>query len=114
MADFDVVIEKLHSFETADELAEFFQGYGIKAQPKKARSCAITKFVMEETGLEDVLTTGSHVSVLRRDVLTMDVLIEAKENNTPAMAHFVYKFDTNQYPDLVEPGEDGSKWGLAD
>lgn len=102
MADFSVVIDKLHSFETADDLADFLRGYGIKAQPKRSRSCAITKFVMEETGLEDVLTTGLHVSVLGRDALTLDVFIETKENNTPAMTHFVYKFDTNQYPDLVE------------
>lgn len=99
MADISVVADKLQGFETADDLAEFFRGYGIIAQPMNSRACAITQFVVEETGETNVCTTTT----------TCFIEDEYGEQtfaflHTPAMSDFVKKFDTGVYPDLVEEG----------
>lgn len=92
MADLNVVMEKLHSFETADDLAEFFRGYGIKAVPCNAKECVISRSIMEETGAKSVATSSLYV------VVGDGVLIR----NTPVMALFVGRFDGFRYMDLVE------------
>lgn len=93
MAEFSVVMEKLQSFETADDLAEFFRGYGIKAR-FGSRVCAISEFVRIETGMVEVKT--SHVSVNTEDEFT-----EYRAVHTKAMAEFIHKYDSCDYPDLV-------------
>lgn len=96
MADFSVVMDKLQSFETADDIAEFFRGYGIKAHPMVARACAISQFVMEETGEERVSTTHTNVVVFQGydgGPITGD--------NTAAMADFITKYDKGVYEDLI-------------
>lgn len=101
MADFDVVVDKLKNFETADDMAEFFRGYGIVAEPRNARSCAISKFVTEETGLTGVTTSMSSVTVYADEEETR---ADKYSQHTYAMAEFVDKYDKGYYPDLVEKG----------
>jgi hypothetical protein len=96
MADFDVVMEKLHSFETADDLAGFFEGYGIKAVPKAASHCAISKFITEETGLYGV-TTSTSVRLFEKGKEIIDPIC-----HTRAMVEFVLKFDVGYYPNLID------------
>lgn len=112
MVDISVVVGKLHDFETADAIADYFQHYGIKAMPQEARSCAISQFVQQETGLssDDVMTTTREVN------LQKTVRVESEEGtyefqedvwsmqHTHAMAHFVRNFDLGKYPFLVMEG----------
>lgn len=99
MADLNVVMEKLQGFETAGDLADYFRDYGIIAQPRNARTCAIAKFVQAETGIYGVVV---NTSALR---------IEDEEGNiteciphTDAMTNFVEDYDRGYYPALVEAG----------
>lgn len=101
MADFGVVVDKLQSFETADDLADFFRGYGIVAQPQNARACAISKFVTEETGLDGVTTSMSSLTVYKDEEETM---ISEHVIHTNAMEEFVEKYDKGYYPELIEKG----------
>lgn len=100
MTDLSVVIEKLHGFETADDLADFFRSYGIVAQPRDARSCAVSRFVASETGL--VPTTNMSAITFYED--------ESEEFNTLSYSHtdairmFVDQYDRGAYPDLIEKG----------
>ena len=98
MADLSVVMEKLQGFEAADDLAAYFADYGILAQPRNARSCAIAQFVTIETGLAVAVNT----SALRIENEEGDV-IECIQH-TAAMENFVEKYDRGYYPELVEEG----------
>lgn len=100
MADTSVVFDKLNGFETDDDLADFFRGYGIKAQPSNARSCAISQFVRMETGLP-VSTSVSSVTVWT-DLDESDLAYYGQL--TSAMESFIKKYDQGAYPDLVEEG----------
>lgn len=99
MADLSVVMDKLHGFESSEDLAEFFRGYGIKARPKNSRACAISQFVLEETGLFNILTDSRSVTHYRDERSTE---ICNKIPHTDAMAEFIGLYDTGCYPDLVE------------
>lgn len=101
MVDFSVVIDKLHGFEKADDMAGFFRGYGIQAEPGNARTCAITQFIMEETGLPVVSTTLQYVSVYEdeEEMLPSQIVL-----NTDVMQAFVKNFDAGIYPYLIESG----------
>ena len=113
MADFGVIIEKLHSFETADAIADYFREYGIKAVPQEARSCAITQFVKAEIDQDYIVSTST------RDVTLYELKTHEDENgwgertyedeiqcvnHTEAMQQFVYNFDKGRYMFLVEEG----------
>lgn len=95
MVDISVVMDKLHSFKTVEDLAEFFRGYSIKAIPRKARECIITKFIMEETGLEKVAT--GHATII---IILDEGSIQIK--NTEVMCQFIEWYDSFGYPDLIE------------
>ena len=101
MADLNVVVDKLQSFETADDLADFFRGYGIVAQPRNARACAISKFVVEETGLSGVTTNMSSICIYKDEEETQMV---NQVPHTDAMEDFVDRYDKGYYPELVEQG----------
>lgn len=116
MADLSVVMDKLHGFETADDLAEFFRGYGIKAKPRNSMSCAISQFVKEETGLSDVETGMKSVTIYKNHSgEIVDCIV-----NTIAMRDFVDSYDRGGYSDLVEEGckvaysPPGSPWNSFD
>lgn len=107
MVDIGVVVDKLHGFETADEIADFFRYRGIKAYPQEARSCAISQFVAEETGL------AGHIVTTTRDLSVQEVVKGSQYEyyeelycmeHSAAMVEFIRKFDTGAYPDLVADG----------
>lgn len=101
MADFSVIVGKLHDFETAEDLAEYFRYCEIKAKPRSARECAISKFVESETGeVGKIVTNNSNVSVRAEGGLGFSECIE----HTKAMTDFVRRYDLGFYPELVEDG----------
>ena len=101
MVEFAVVMDKLSSFDTADDLADFFRGYGIKAQPRNARACAISQFVTEETGLKGIVTNTTAVTVYTDE---MEQYCSFHQNHTEAMMDFVERYDMGYYPDLIQNG----------
>lgn len=101
VADLDVVMEKLQSFETADDLADYFRDYGIVGQPRDAMSCAISKFVVEETGLGGIVTNMSSVAHYADDEQMQQI---DSYVHTSAMRNFVVNFDGGEYPDLIQKG----------
>jgi hypothetical protein len=114
MADFGVVVDKLQSFETADDLADFFRGYGIIAQPRNSRACAISKFVTEETGLEGVATSMGSLTVYEDEEETIQT---EHVTHTDAMRDFVDRYDKGYYPDLIEAGYEiafNPNYGMCD
>src|ERR1051325_6328140 len=111
MADFDVVVDKLHSLESADEIADLLRSYGIKAYPQEARSCAISKFVEMETGKVGRIITSTECITVNEVIgplsdYVYDVYEQTTEmiSHSPAMHRFVRKFDSGAYPDLIVEG----------
>lgn len=107
MIDFQVAFDKLASLESADEIADFFRYEGIKAVPANSRACAITVWMEKQTGLN--IATNSVVTRPVDVVLGNDGCPDYKEilgapyqHLTPTMAEFVFRFDCDHYPDLVE------------
>lgn len=103
MADISVVFDKLQGFETADDLAEFFKGYGVKAQPGRARACAISKFVAEETGIMCVSSDANSICVYDVDGLGIATKVTTLLC-TEAMSDFIHNYDRCCYPSLIEDG----------
>ena len=108
MADLNIVVEKLHSFEDADDLADYFRQYGIQARPQESRACAITAFVEIETGEVGNIMTSTREITLRetmKDSFGYDQEMDvAVIQHTHAMVQFVRNYDTGKYPFLVEDG----------
>lgn len=97
--DIDVVMNKLQSLETADELADLFSGYGIKAFPRQPNACAIAQFVKNETGLK--IRTNTICTNYENEE---GELIGEYYYHTDAMKDFIRKYDTGLYPDLIDIG----------
>src|ERR1051325_7893263 len=99
MADFEVVIDKLHGFETAEDIAEYFRHYGIKGTVANATACAITRFIEEETGeVGQYSTSPSFVTKIGNN----NIMNMASIRNTTAMVEFIHKFDLGKFPELVD------------
>jgi len=99
MVDINVVYDKLCGFETADELAAFLASQGVKGEPQDATGCAITRFVMMQTGFDTVSTNTESLLLYGPDG---EGLVFNKPH-TDAVADFIQGFDHGRYPDLVEP-----------
>ena len=104
MIDFDVAYDKLASLETADEIADLFRDYGIKAVPQEARACAITVWMEGMTGLHISTGVKSMKIVIPEagDPLDYKSIASTLRQHSPAMEHFVAKFDSREYPDLIK------------
>jgi hypothetical protein len=99
MMDLSVVIQKLQGFETADTLADHFRGYGIKAQPRSARSCPIAQYVSMETGLSGIVVNTCSVRLENDEGDQLNVF-----PNSGPMCDFVEMYDKGYYPDLIAEG----------
>lgn len=99
MADLNIVMEKLQGFDTADALADYFRDYGIIAQPRNARACAIAQFVRVETGVNGIVINTSALRIEDEDGCVTECI-----PHTVAMEDFVEKYDRGYYPDLIEAG----------
>lgn len=99
MIDFDVAYDKLSSLETADEIANLFRSYGIKAQPKSSTNCAISQWMYQQTGIP-VATNQDNITGFSNGFLYR--MAELERISTPAMKSFITRFDMRVYPDLVK------------
>jgi hypothetical protein len=97
--DINVVMEKLFSFETADDLADYFHDYGIVARPRNAMECPISTFVAAETGIKNVVTTNCSLRVENSQGEQLIVF-----PHSDAMNDFVERYDKGFYSYLVETG----------
>src|SRR5712671_1520972 len=62
MIDPIVAYDKLSNFETAQEIREYFQECGIKADRSSSSSCAISEWFKETTG-EKFVSVGISIKV---------------------------------------------------
>lgn len=100
MADLSVVMEKLQGFQTPDELADYLHSYGVVAEPRNAKTCAISQFIKTETG-QSVVTSMASVCLFKDEEMTE--MLESY-SHTGALEDFVEMFDKGYYPNLVVDG----------
>jgi hypothetical protein len=102
----DEIIAKLGEL-SSDEIARLLRDSGIHAARSIARSCAISAYVHEETGTTIVTgrTTWSRTS-WGIPPCTLDGPLP------PSVSSFVYKFDSDFYPDLIDPEVERKAYGL--
>lgn len=98
MIDFQVAYDKLAGLETSEDIADLFKGYGVQAVKGRSDMCAISAWLMDQTGL-DIMTNYGGVYIINVDGNTIVNVIDKREN-TPAMRKFVGEFDLGYYPDL--------------
>lgn len=98
-----VAHDKLAQFETADEIAQFFIGEGIRAEKCNALGCVISKWLHEMTGDTSIITNSRSIG---RYLTSGDgfEFLSVVAFHTPAMAEFVTRFDRGNYAEL-ETGE---------
>lgn len=105
MVDLQVAYDKLAQFETAEEIATFLRGYGIKAYRRKSTTCAVAMFLEQMTG--SPVSVGPSSIGLAQKPGTIIV------NNTKAIEQFIIRFDLGHYPDLIaddDNGDDLNDW----
>lgn len=103
MIDFGVAYDKLAQFETADEIAEYFRGEGIKGSCGLYSSCAIAVWMTKTTGRMAHVSTSDIWVIGEQSPIGDRVTL----NHTDAMMDFVYHFDHGHYPDLIDKKEPG-------
>lgn len=94
MIDFDVAMDKLCSLDSANDIAEFLRGQGVKGIRISPNSCPIASWVQSTTGLEHVVAVPDSVYAwgAEEGKLTRQV--------TPMMTDFMHAFDIGRYADL--------------
>jgi len=116
MIDLDVAFDKLAGFETADDIACFLRGYGVKAIPKQGNLCAFAVWMTDITEVQDVVVSGAEILAQRQERTLEDIKkmgeitwaehtraqYQWRREHTPAMKQFVMRFDRMAYPDLVD------------
>lgn len=99
---------KLEAFDTAEGIKDFLRGEGVKAHKRSMNSCAIARYVTDNTG-QSVNVGGGAVVTPHPDGEEQVLLYTgtpafryAKLSTcTPAMQHFIRNFDDGMYPELV-------------
>lgn len=107
---------KLEAFDTAEEIKDFLVGEGVKAHKRSANSCAIAKYVTDNTG-QSVSVGGGAVVTRHPDGEEQALLYTGTpallytgtpafryaelSTCTPAMQDFIRTFDQGFYPELV-------------
>lgn len=98
MIDFQVAFDKLAQFQTANELAKFFQYEGIKAIPGSTKHCAISVWMRRTIEKELVYTNPFTVAEYKGTKL---VAVNMAKTTSP-MLDFIVAFDRGNYPALVQ------------
>lgn len=99
MIDAGVVFDKLNNFDTADELADYFQAEGIQALPGEPEQCAIAQFVANQTG-RYVYVDGASIAVYHEN---MRYIVDREFACNAQMRDFITRFDAFEYRDIVHP-----------
>ena len=108
MIDIGVLVDKLNGFETSEEIADFLISQEIQAKPQKPESCAISKWVRQESGQvvctyinKDYSTNTETGEIFEGDFI--DTSSKA-HRMTETVGKFIREFDRGDYPELIEPG----------
>lgn len=99
MIDFNVAYDKIAQFKSADEIANYLNSCGIKAEKGVPDACAISVWMRDQTGLRILTNSGECWSA------GPDNMFDALESrrNTLAVHTFVESFDSGLYPELEAP-----------
>jgi hypothetical protein len=90
LIDPQVLLDKLGSFSTPDEVAQYLEGQGIVGDLRKGSTCPVSKYTTQNG--------ANYVYTSRRSMLT-----DRKIYNLPeVVSKFVEKFDEGHYPNLVK------------
>lgn len=112
MIDVQVAYDKLASFESADDIACFFKGYGVTGIPNKADTCAISKWLQDVTESPNILVTGKGIfkdaPQVQSSYSDMGMAWDTNKaawrgDLTKPMCDFINRFDHKMYPDLIDP-----------
>ena len=110
MIDPGVAWDKLSNFETAEEIREYFQSEGIRAICGDNRSCAISQWFLNITGV-DYVSVASDIkigNIIHQDVngfIQTGLVYTNTFNHTPATLDFIDKFDAGEYLELQTPNQ---------
>lgn len=99
MIDFQVAFDKLAQFETADELAEFFQYEGIKAVQGDSNNCAISVWMKRTIENDHVFTNKFAITEYPENI---NDGASNKARTTQPMFDFIMYFDHGLYQELIQ------------
>ena len=100
MIDVEILVDKLNSFESADDVAFFLYDQNIRGEVGSAARCVISQWIMRESGYERV-STASEITIWNED--------EFCPRSYPineSVAYFINRFDSKVYPQLIMRPED--------
>lgn len=99
-----VAWERLKSFETAQDIREFFQNEGIKGIKESLTTCPIASWMHEATKAE-IVRVGDVVRVYSKPTESSNFFyleLTGEFEHTWATTNFMEKFDEGQFPELDE------------
>jgi hypothetical protein len=107
MIDVSVLVDKLNSFETTKDVADFLNDQNVQGTPGSAETCVISQWISRESGKN--ITTSDQIKVWKdaEDISFFQEgagkighLIERYERSE-IVRSFVYAFDMGAFPELI-------------
>jgi hypothetical protein len=97
MIDVSVLVDKLNSFETAKEVADFLHDQNVQGTPGSAETCVISQWVSRESGRN--ITTSTYIKVWEKGA--GQGAISELHKRSEIVASFIYAFDMGAFPELI-------------
>jgi hypothetical protein len=99
---FDAV-DKLRSFESADDVADFFTGLGYRGQASNRSDCIVARFLRDCVGDADAAVSACiwDVNFRWQDENKRVSYIQSSIEKTPA-SNFIMRFDEKRYTHLLD------------
>jgi hypothetical protein len=97
MIDVSVLVDKLNSFETAKEVADFLHDQNVQGTPGSAETCVISQWISRES--ERRVTTSANIKVWEKNA-GLGVITEMYKRSE-IIASFIHAFDMGAFPELI-------------
>jgi hypothetical protein len=97
MIDVSVLVDKLNSFGTVQEVADFLHDQNVQGYQGVAESCVISQWIARESGRN--ITTAIDIKVWENSD-TGGALLEW-HGKSEVVRSFIYAFDRGQFPELI-------------
>lgn len=98
--DVGVLVDKLNSFETPLEIADFLRSQDVQGGKADATSCVISNWIIRESGARRV-STSSDIKVWEFGTRASTEDVEKIHKVSAVVTDFITMFDGGEYPDLV-------------
>ena len=97
----EVLVDKLNSFTTENEVGDFLQEQNVKGLRASAKKCVIANWIKRESGTSNIVSVGPNVAVFKPVTENRNELV-GRHDLSQAVLEFIGSFDHGHYSELDE------------